>query len=555
MVEPYHLKNPGYNLRIYIGDEDELVPMGKQVYELTYQAYGLMRYSEKFDELYWNVTGNNWEFPIEKATAKVSLPWQQNDQETFYSYLGAYVGETGSKDAKNAIIYNDNSAVYYDANEMLAPGEGLTIVLGFPTGRIAKLSPELLEVSPMTKLLNSLDAQERINIMSITAILILLYFAIIWWFKGRDPKPGTIIPQYEAPEGLSPAEVAHIHKLGLGLNENLGAGIISLAVKRKIKIIKKEGLFKLGNWEIERLTKDGNGLSEDELLLFSNLFNDDNNKITVPNHDSSLSMFLNWQYKPFFIKKWNKEAYVTNTIWLIIGVLLSVALLFIYFIFGFGGLMLNWLFVFFPILIIILLISNGVKNLAQKGFNFSTIISAIVTLVFILFIAWIFLGSIFNSDWLGLLKSNYWCMLFLTAILLVNIFAFKFIRRPTIHGRKLLDEIEGFKLFLVTTEKDRMDFFHPIDKTPEVFEKYFPYAIALGVAGKWTERFKDLFTPDASGHVAYAPVWYSGALSGINGMSDVSSIGSSLGSSLASSGANGGGGSGGGGGGGGGGGW
>jgi uncharacterized membrane protein YgcG len=556
--EPYHLSTAGSALRIYVGDEDVLAPIGLNTYELTYQASGLMRYFDESDELYWNVTGNGWSFPIEKAQARVTVPWTRSLTEPFYTNMDFYTGPAGAKE-KQGTMGIENDVFVYSTDQVIYPGDGFTIALSFPTGRIAKLLPTLKEVDPATKFMNSLTRQDRINIMVGSAVAVLFYFLIIWWFKGRDPKAGTIIPQYEAPVGLSPAEVAHVYKLGLGFNETLGAGIISLAVKGKIKITKKEGFFKIGDWEIERLTKDESGLSEDEVLLLVNLFRDilhenDNAKIIVPNQDRSLAAFMNWQYKPFFTNKWSKKAYITNTVWLVLGVLLSVALLPIYLIFGSGELVISWLFMFFPALVIILVVSKAIENLTKKDFSFMVIFSAIFTLAIASFVAWVFFKPFFDSDWFGLLKTN-WYVSFLVVVWLGNIFTFRFIRRPTAEGRKLLDEIEGFKLFLVATEKDRMGFFHPIDKTPEAFEKYFPYAIALGVADKWTERFKDLFVPDASGHSAYVPIWYGGALSNMSGISSISSIGSSLGSSLASSGASGGGGSGGGGGGGGGGGW
>lgn len=548
--EPHHLGTAGSALRIYVGDEDVLAPIGSNTYELTYQAYGLMRYFDDFDELYWNVTGNGWSFPIKKAQARVTLPWQRADYPEFYSYTDFYTGPSGAKE-KQGTMETGGNVVVYSTDQVIYPGDGFTIVAGFPTGRIAKLLPTLKEVDPATKFMNSLTQQDRINIMAGSALFVFLYFVIIWWFKGRDSKPGTIIPQYEAPAGLSPSEVAHVYKLGYGTNETLGAGIISLALKGKIKIIKKEGFFKIGNWELERLTKDESGLNEDEALLLANLFRSEE-KITIPNQDRSLAAFINSQYYPWFKNKWSKKAYITNTGWLALGVLLSAALVPIYLLLGTDDLVVGWLFSSIPFLVIILVTYRIIKNLASG--NLMLIFSAILMLVIFSLVALTFFGSIFDFKWLGSIVNN-WYLLFLPVIVLANIFSFRFIRRPTAEGRQLLDEIEGFKLFLVTTEKDRMEFFHPIDKTPETFEKYFPYAIALGVADKWTERFKDLFVPDASGHAAYAPIWYGGALSSMGGMNSISSIGSSLGSSLASSGSSGGGGSGGGGGGGGGGGW
>jgi len=141
----------------------------------------------------------------------------------------------------------------------------------------------------------------------------------------------------------------------------------------------------------------------------------------------------------------------------------------------------------------------------------------------------------------------------------MNALFYELLKAPTRIGRQTLDEIEGFKLYLSVAEEDRLNFIHPPDETPELFEKFLPYAMALGVENQWGERFARLL--DQAG---YEPGWYEGrhwdrmhpgvfASSLGSGMqSAVSSASSAPGSS---SGMGGGGSSGGGGGGGGGGGW
>jgi uncharacterized membrane protein len=142
--------------------------------------------------------------------------------------------------------------------------------------------------------------------------------------------------------------------------------------------------------------------------------------------------------------------------------------------------------------------------------------------------------------------------------------AFFWIAAPTKEGRDVLDRIAGFKQYLSVTERERLDRMHPPEEdTPKLFERYLPYAIALGVENRWAERFAGvLAAAAASGQTGMA--WYSGSNSpwaDPTGFAD--SIGSSLTSTISSastapgssSGSGGGGSSGGGGGGGGGGGW
>jgi uncharacterized membrane protein len=146
----------------------------------------------------------------------------------------------------------------------------------------------------------------------------------------------------------------------------------------------------------------------------------------------------------------------------------------------------------------------------------------------------------------------------------INILFYQWLKAPTLAGRKLLDRIEGFKLYLSVAEKDELNFKHPPEKTPELFEQYLPYAIALGVEQQWGERFSDVLSRAMIGENHYQPGWYRGNSWNYNNINTFTgSMGSAMSSAVSSSstapgsssGSGGGGSSGGGGGGGGGGGW
>lgn len=81
----------------------------------------------------------------------------------------------------------------------------------------------------------------------------------------------------------------------------------------------------------------------------------------------------------------------------------------------------------------------------------------------------------------------------------------------TPEGCVIKNKILGFKLFLSATEKDRMEMIGtPPTKTPELYEKYLPYAIALGVERQWTQQFASVFAQLEKQGVHYQPVWYHG---------------------------------------------
>jgi uncharacterized membrane protein YgcG len=148
--------------------------------------------------------------------------------------------------------------------------------------------------------------------------------------------------------------------------------------------------------------------------------------------------------------------------------------------------------------------------------------------------------------------------------LAMHVLFFLLLRAPTPAGRLVMDEIEGFKMYLDTAEQDRLDRMRSPALTPEVFEAFLPYAYALGVENNWCKRFAREIPEQARDQGGYHPGWYSGNFHGTNALNHLGdNFSSSFSSAIASastppgssSGSSGGGSSGGGGGGGGGGGW
>jgi uncharacterized membrane protein len=141
---------------------------------------------------------------------------------------------------------------------------------------------------------------------------------------------------------------------------------------------------------------------------------------------------------------------------------------------------------------------------------------------------------------------------------------FPWLKAPTKSGRKTMDDIEGFRQYLGVAEEDRLNAMNPPDKTPELFERFLPYAVALDVQNAWAKRFAGVLA--AAGATAAASSWYIGDRRWENDpVSFANHLGSELSQTISSAstapgssssgGSSGGGSSGGGGGGGGGGGW
>jgi uncharacterized membrane protein YgcG len=170
--------------------------------------------------------------------------------------------------------------------------------------------------------------------------------------------------------------------------------------------------------------------------------------------------------------------------------------------------------------------------------------------------AW-FMGAGMMVEFAGLAT-----VVLMAALIGTNFIFYHLMRAPTLQGRKMLDLVDGFREYLAVAEADELKLKNPPQKTPQLFERLLPYAIALDVEDVWGARFERVLAAARRERDYRGPAWYSGARS-FSPTALASSVGSGLAGSVASSsvapgsssGSGGGGSSGGGGGGGGGGGW
>ena len=99
-----------------------------------------------------------------------------------------------------------------------------------------------------------------------------------------------------------------------------------------------------------------------------------------------------------------------------------------------------------------------------------------------------------------------------TVLASLAVFGFGWLQAPSVGGRKIMDEIDGFREYLGVAEEDRLEHLNPPDKTPELFERFLPYAVALDVENTWAQRFAGVLAAAAAGAAAgTAASWYSGS--------------------------------------------
>jgi len=180
--EDYHIKRQSNGVRVYFGRSDRILPPGVYTYKLEYETNRQLGFFEDHNELYWNVTGNGWEFPIYQASAKVYLPADVSMSEV---KVNGYTGYFGSKEQDYVSSIESFNSVYYSATKPLNRQEGLTIVTQWPKGYVTEPT--------LSKQLQFIMKDNKELLYGSAGLLILLaYFMTAWFLVGRDPKAGKI---------------------------------------------------------------------------------------------------------------------------------------------------------------------------------------------------------------------------------------------------------------------------------------------------------------------------------------------------------------------------
>ena len=545
--EPFHTEAQVNGVRVYFGDKNTTLAPGEYTYVLGYRTTRQLGFFDDHDELYWNVTGNGWDFAIDAASAAVTLP---DSIDTDAMHVEAYTGVQGAKGADYRAAVDAPSHAVVRALRRLGPSEGLTVVVTFPKGIVA--APTATDNARWF-----LRDNAGVLIGGAGLLLVWLYYLWQWLRVGRDPKAGVIMPQYEAPEGFSPGALRHIERMKYD-DRCFAADIVDLAVRGALTIRQDDSTFSL-----RRAAKARELPPPAEATLLDSVLGSRDELVLKQSEHTTIAAALG-KHKAL-LKKENAGRYFhTNSTLVIPGVLLCVvALLLGLFARGGGpatagaGFMVVWLsgWTFG----VVALVSSAIKAWRQPAG-----VGAYAAALFLTFFATPFvLGELFGIGAFVWMTGAGFAIV-VAALIATNIAFFQWLKAPTLEGRKLLDRIAGLRLYLGVAERDELARQTAPPMTADEFQKFLPYALALGVEKTWADRFAAVVGPAAAAAAASSMAWYQGNAGGLSNLgSFTSGLGSSLSGAISSSstapgsssGSGGGGSSGGGGGGGGGGGW
>jgi uncharacterized membrane protein YgcG len=489
--EDFHSQGIRDGQRVYFGSADRFLDSGEHTYTFRYRANRMLGFFDNHDELYWNVTGTDWAFPIDSASATVVLEFDPpNNEITVEGYSGPF----GSNAREYTSRIDGSGRAEILANNPLPALNGLTVVVGWPKGYVEE--PSRLKRAGW--LLKD-NANLLVALLGLAALL--AYYIPVWRHFGRDPDEGVLVTRYEPPQGFSPASLRYVRQMYYD-DKTMTAAVVNLAVKGYLRIDLEEGSAGFlgfgkdpGTYSLvkTRPGKKAPQMAVGEQELYDGLFRSDQ-VIALDNDNHKVLGKAKSAHKQSLKDDYKKHYFKTN------GLLNIPA-------------------------IVVVIISTVIALLAGPSVLVSlTIVVMIVTMV------------VFAS----------------------------IMKRPTIRGRDLLDDILGFKDYLEIAEKDEINLRNPPEKTPELFEAYLPFALALDVDQLWAEKFAAVLAAvQPTGGGTYQPSWYNGSFNTMDLSRATSQLSNSLNSAVtssvtppgSSSGGGGGGFSGGGGGGGGGGGW
>ncbi|MCX7881517.1 MAG: DUF2207 domain-containing protein [Patescibacteria group bacterium] len=261
-------------LQLKIGDPDKTIT-GVHTYIISYKVKGAITYFSDHDELYWNVVGNEWEIPIEKAKIEIFLPEKIEEKNL---RADCFTGFYGQK-KKNCQFSFDNNflkeKIFFENNEGLVSKEGLTVVVGFPKNIVLFLEPK--EYKSFWETFFGKVTVFLIFLAGVFWYVFLPFYIIYRWFKyGRDPKPintGEVSAWFDPPKSpdgkrfLTPAEVGVLGDETVDLKD-ISAIIVDLARRGFLKIEER----KKGEFWLVKIDKEETSLLFFERKLIKEFF-------------------------------------------------------------------------------------------------------------------------------------------------------------------------------------------------------------------------------------------------------------------------------------------
>jgi hypothetical protein len=473
-------------VRVRIGRGDRTVNPGVHQYVIRYRTTRQIGFFRDYDELYWNATGTGWTFPIDVAEARITLP-----ERVAFIRNALYTGPQGARGKDAILVEQQPGRIVFRTTRPLPVANGLTVAAAWQKGVVAEPTQR-----------QQLEAMLKDDPALLPAVvgggLVIGYYLLAWFLVGRDPPRGTIIPLFAPPKGMSAAAVRFVYEMGFD-DRVFTAAIVGLGVNGHLRLIDRGGDQQVLH------VKGDKPLDAAERAVETALFAK-RSKVSLDNSEHELigearhALHMALQ-RTYFGTLFRNHAW-WSSFGLVAAVVATAAICLSHsdsYGSNVGGILLGLFVPIIPVMAGVNMIRKGWRS-GGRGMTSLYAGLAVATIA-------VAIGIAILSYNIGLGPA---ILPALVPSVLAGFVArgFSWLRAPTREGRRVTDEIEGFKQYLSVAEEDRLEFLNPPEKTPELFEKFLPYAIALNVENTWAKRFTGVLA--AAGVGAAVASWYSG---------------------------------------------
>lgn len=496
---------------IRIGSSHVELEPDDYLYNIRYQVNRVISHAGEHDRLIWNVNGNEGGFPINALSVRVTLP-EGASPLAAYVHTGHF-GEHG----EDAVVEELDNVLTFEATRPYSRGENMTIEILLPKGVIQPPDAETLAQWEQDDYGSAISA-----VVTVGWSALLAFF--LWVFFGRDPRPGVVVPRWDAPAGLSPGRINYSvsRNFSTGIWTAFSASVIDLAVKGKVVLEDlSDGIT------IRKVSDDDSDLPAEQAAVMR-MLPPVGESFHINDENAARTQKLGDVFGDAVVTDIGRSFYTPRTWVWVSFCLLTFLTLFVHemsFTVGVeyldGWLPDHWL----AALVAWIFASNAVRKWRKLVFLsrrpsgkelFSILLNVFISAaILLLFARLLYAEAPVPRDGLFLTYT--------LAVIATLLWAF--IGRLSRKGRQVMDGIDGLRLYLELAEKDRMALAGAPAMSPAHYETLLPYAVALGVEKAWSNHFEAALATAQSADAAgsYHPPWYAG--SGGRGLTRTAGVG------------------------------
>lgn len=489
---PWRMSSPSPG-RLMLEIGDDVLP-GLHALDLTFITDRFVVADTTRADLAWDATGA-WNAPVAQTVVVITPP---PGAGSALVGAGASLQNAVGRIASLPAAEDMDGGITIRADRRLATGEHLVVHAAWPGG--------FVHVPTGSMRVDWFIRDWGGIVMGLLGLLVLAgYFESAWSTVGRDLPRTAIIPRFDPPEGMSPAAVRYVRRMAFD-GTAFAANLLDMGSRRALKVTQAGG-----STILQRTSTSLETLPPDEQVMAEYMFGNGRGTLTVTQHaqpvlqsaQAALRKYLDENCRPAYFGLHRHETLVGVGISFVTAVLAGMAQATT----RAGALaylsLLLWLSVWS----------------AAVAFTWSSLFRAWKTQPVVRPVKPVSLLGMLTISMAteseektrradastAVCFSGFWLVgagmffrvatapvaILVVAMAVLDVIYGHLLPSWTPRGRQAVDEADGFALYLKVAEQHRMHSFHPPEKTPELLERYLPYALALGVQQEWAEQFRE----------------------------------------------------------------